>query len=181
MGVLLSTFFVWVGSNLRLRERLNILFALSRLLILSMYLSVASIVTWSFVPRFLKLMIRLSSQVSTSHSHIFIYSLLHILSPHPIIVGPFNLHGEQWESLSGLLQLTVNTCFLKCVYPENLDQLWLAMRLRKECSNRLFYLVEKGLTNILKYESYNSWTERCHIVSKVQICISFNYSGMVNL
>ncbi|XP_016442289.1 K(+) efflux antiporter 5 isoform X2 [Nicotiana tabacum] len=34
------------------------------LLILSMYLSVASIVTWSFVPRFLKLMIRLSSQCS---------------------------------------------------------------------------------------------------------------------
>ncbi|OIT35766.1 PREDICTED: K(+) efflux antiporter 5 isoform X2 [Nicotiana attenuata] len=34
------------------------------LLILSMYLSVASIVTWSFVPRFLKLMIRLSSQTN---------------------------------------------------------------------------------------------------------------------
>uniref|UniRef100_M1D294 KEA5; potassium ion transmembrane transporter/ potassium:hydrogen antiporter n=2 Tax=Solanum tuberosum TaxID=4113 RepID=M1D294_SOLTU len=34
------------------------------LLILSMYLSVASILTWSFVPRFLKLMIRLSSQTN---------------------------------------------------------------------------------------------------------------------
>ncbi|XP_059304910.1 K(+) efflux antiporter 5 isoform X2 [Lycium barbarum] len=34
------------------------------LVILSMYLSVASILTWSFVPRFLKLMIRLSSQCS---------------------------------------------------------------------------------------------------------------------
>lgn len=44
-----------------------------------MYLSVASILTWSFVPRFLKLMIRLSSQVSTSHDHIFlIYILLHM-------------------------------------------------------------------------------------------------------
>lgn len=34
------------------------------LLILSMYLSIASILTWSFVPRFLKLMIRLSSQTN---------------------------------------------------------------------------------------------------------------------
>ncbi|KAL3341977.1 hypothetical protein AABB24_026144 [Solanum stoloniferum] len=34
------------------------------LLILSMYLSVASILTWSFVPSFLKLMIRLSSQTN---------------------------------------------------------------------------------------------------------------------
>ncbi|XP_059304908.1 K(+) efflux antiporter 5 isoform X1 [Lycium barbarum] len=34
------------------------------LVILSMYLSVASILTWSFVPRFLKLMIRLSSQTN---------------------------------------------------------------------------------------------------------------------
>ncbi|PHU22874.1 K(+) efflux antiporter 5 [Capsicum chinense] len=34
------------------------------LLILSMYLSVVSILTWSFVPRFLKLMIRLSSQTN---------------------------------------------------------------------------------------------------------------------
>ncbi|CAN4080796.1 unnamed protein product [Withania somnifera] len=34
------------------------------LLILSMYLSLASILTWSFIPRFLKLMIRLSSQTN---------------------------------------------------------------------------------------------------------------------
>lgn len=30
---------------------------------MSVYLAVASILTWSFIPRFLKLMIRLSSQV----------------------------------------------------------------------------------------------------------------------
>lgn len=76
MGMpLFMLFFVLLGSNSRLRSRLKILFALSRLLILSMYLSVASILTWSFVPRFLKLMIRLSSQVSASHDHNFLFIL----------------------------------------------------------------------------------------------------------
>ena len=39
-----------------------------RLLILSIFLTVASLLTWSFVPRFLKLMIQLSSQVSFNDS-----------------------------------------------------------------------------------------------------------------
>jgi Kef-type K+ transport system membrane component KefB len=43
------------------------------LLILSIYLTVASLLTWSFVPRFLKLMIQLSSQVRFRR-HIFIYT-----------------------------------------------------------------------------------------------------------
>ena len=43
-----------------------------RLLVLSIYLSVASVLTWSFVPRFLKLMIQLSSQVSYYCINVFL-------------------------------------------------------------------------------------------------------------
>lgn len=47
-----------------------------RLLLLSMYLSVASVLCWSFVPRFLKLMIQLSSQVSFKHASLYYSCIL---------------------------------------------------------------------------------------------------------
>ena len=41
---------------------------------LSTYLFAASLLTWSFMPRFLKLMVRLSSEVSYANYHVIIPS-----------------------------------------------------------------------------------------------------------
>lgn len=49
-----------------------------RLLILSLYLTAASVLSWSFVPRFLKLMIQLSSQVRFWEIHVSFHHILHL-------------------------------------------------------------------------------------------------------
>jgi hypothetical protein len=65
-----------------------------RLLVLSVYLTAASFMSWSFVPRFLKLMIQLSSQVSFLLSNFFVsyFICMALFEYLPGWVGPLSKH-----------------------------------------------------------------------------------------